>query len=77
MEKTGIEFFKFPKDDQIRKQWERSIGQYRRKRAEDKFQIKSTTAIFEFYFKEKDNRVNPGRRKKILNQVMILKIFLF
>ena len=76
-EKTGIGFFKFPKEKSIQNTWKRIIKQYRRKGIGDDFFITPSTVVCEFHFETKDIKVSLGRGKKTLKPGTLPSIFSF
>ena len=76
-EKTGIGFFKFPKDEQLRKKWLKVIGQFRRKGGADSFRVIDSTAVCEFHFKSDEIRVSLGIGRKTLVPGSIPNLFSF
>ena len=77
MTKTGIGFFKIPKNPKINRQWKRIIYQHRRKGVGDNFKIKAATVLCEFHFETKDIKVSLGRGKKSLRPGAVPKLFSF
>jgi len=61
--KTGIGFFKFPKEKVLRQRWIRSVNQVRRRGSGDNFRITDYTRVCEFHF----NRVTWNWTKNTEN----------
>ena len=64
--KTGIGFFKFPKDPATYKAWTSVIKQFHRGGGDDSSKIKPTTVVCEFHVKPEDIRVSIGIGRKTL-----------
>ena len=75
--KSGIGFFKFPKEPTRFNSWKRIISQYRRKGAGDQFSITEKTAVCEFHFKAEEIRVSLGIGRKTLVKDAVPSIFSF
>ena len=73
-QKSGIGFFKFPKDTKLRKSWVRVLSQHRRKGGNDMFSINDKTVICEFHFEITEIRVSLGMGRKTLVHGSILSL---
>ncbi len=76
-QKSGIGFFRFPKDDELRKKWMNTIKQFRRSGGADSFKVTSSTVICEFHFKISEIKVSSGYGKKSLLPGTVPTIFKF
>ena len=75
--KTGIGFFTFPKNPELRRKWKSSIGRYRWKGGADSFQIKDTTVVCEFHFRPEEIKVSLGIGRKTLTKDAVPSVFEF
>ena len=76
-QRSGIGFFKFPKDTKLRKSWVRVLSQHRRKGGNDMFSINDKTVICEFHFEITEIRVSLGMGRKTLVHGSIPSLFKF
>ena len=75
--KSGIGFFKFPKEKSEFNSWKRTITHYRRKGVGDNFNINAQTVVCEFHFKAEEIRVSLGIGRKTLVKGAVPSIFRF
>ena len=75
--KSGIGFFSFPSDQNVRKEWIKIISRYRRKGGKDSFTIKKSTKVCEFHFPINCIKVSLGYGKKSLVKGSVPSIFKF
>ncbi|XP_065679806.1 uncharacterized protein LOC136094126 [Hydra vulgaris] len=75
--KSGIGFFKIPKNTARRNKWAKNISQFRRKGGNDNFVIKDTTLVFELYFKNEDIQFLSNIGRKSLKKEAFPSIFEF
>ena len=70
-------FFKFPKDQELRKKWLKVIGQFRRKGGLDSFSVTESTTVCEFHFMPEQIRVSLSIGRKTLVSGSIPNVFSF
>ena len=72
--KSNIVFFKFPKNNARRNQWNRIIGTYRRKGENDNFTVTDSTFVCGFHFDLKYVKISHGvGRKNLTNDAVPTK----
>ena len=76
-ERSGIGFFRFPKDKELNRKWINIVKQFRRSGGADSFKVNSSTVICEFHFKISDIKVSSGYGKKKLVTGAIPSLFKF
>ena len=75
--KTGIGFFSFPSDPELKKRWVQILSKYRRKGGADTFSIKKSTKVCEFHFSISCINVSFNTGKKSLVKGSVPSIFKF
>ena len=76
-ERSGIGFFRFPKDKELNRKWINIVKRFRRSGGADSFTVNSSTVICEFHFKISDIKVLSGYGKKTLVTGAIPSLFKF
>ena len=67
--KSGIGFFRFPKDKEMKVKWINMIKQFRRSGDADTFKVEMLV-VCEFHFKTSEIKVSSGYGKKFLYLVL-------